>query len=123
MVFLCTTNDEYCVRSPIIFIGTPTEATMPGVSRNDDFRSQHFPCYKPEPLLNHAPRLETEGLELLAKFLEVHVLAKCGLRQIECLFYHWQLPHSSHRFTEIATVSMKYTSTAISYVIRCQCYT
>ena len=44
---------------------------MPGVSQNDEFKSQHFPHYKPEPLLNHAPRLETDGLDLLSKFLEV----------------------------------------------------
>lgn len=44
---------------------------MPGVSRNEEFKTYKFPLYKPEPLLNHAPRLENDGLDLLTGFLDV----------------------------------------------------
>ncbi|XP_064607239.1 cyclin-dependent kinase 17-like [Liolophura sinensis] len=50
-------------------LGTPTEKTLQGISRNEEFLSYHFPFYDPEPLLNIAPRLDPDGLDLLAKFL------------------------------------------------------
>lgn len=38
--------------------GTPTEDNWPGISSVDEFKSQKFPKYKPQPLINHAPRWE-----------------------------------------------------------------
>lgn len=42
----------------IIFLnsGTPSQETWPGVSSNDEFKNYNFPKYKPQPLINHAPR-------------------------------------------------------------------
>ena len=37
-------------------LGTPTEATYPGIMANEEFLSCNFPFYLPEPLINHAPR-------------------------------------------------------------------
>ncbi|XP_078064392.1 cyclin-dependent kinase 17-like [Mustelus asterias] len=51
-------------------LGTPTEETWPGILANEEFRSYNYPKYRPEPLVNHAPRLDTEGLDLLAKLLQ-----------------------------------------------------
>ncbi|XP_051864959.1 cyclin-dependent kinase 16-like isoform X7 [Pristis pectinata] len=51
-------------------LGTPTEATWPGILANEDFRSYNYPKYRPEPLVNHAPRLDSEGLDLLSKLLQ-----------------------------------------------------
>ncbi|XP_059813672.1 cyclin-dependent kinase 17-like isoform X7 [Hypanus sabinus] len=51
-------------------LGTPTEATWPGILANEDFRSYNYPKYRPEPLVNHAPRLDPEGLDLLSKLLQ-----------------------------------------------------
>lgn len=36
--------------------GTPSQETWPGVSSNDEFKNYNFPKYKPQPLINHAPR-------------------------------------------------------------------
>ncbi|XP_069785314.1 cyclin-dependent kinase 17-like isoform X2 [Narcine bancroftii] len=51
-------------------LGTPTEVTWPGILANEDFRSYNYPQYQPEPLVNHAPRLDMEGLDLLSKLLQ-----------------------------------------------------
>ncbi|KAG2467555.1 CDK18 kinase, partial [Polypterus senegalus] len=36
-------------------MGTPTEETWTGITANEEFRSYHFPQYRPQPLLNHVP--------------------------------------------------------------------
>lgn len=38
------------------FSGTPTEENWPGISSIEEFKSYNFPKYKPQPLINHAPR-------------------------------------------------------------------
>ncbi|XDV24493.1 hypothetical protein PO909_028639 [Leuciscus waleckii] len=50
-------------------LGTPTEDSWPGISSIEEFKSYNFPKYKPQPFINHAPRLDTEGIELLLSFL------------------------------------------------------
>ncbi|XP_070405183.1 cyclin-dependent kinase 18 isoform X2 [Nothobranchius furzeri] len=50
-------------------MGTPTEETWPGVSSNEEFRSYLFPQYRPQALINHVPRLDTEGIDLLTALL------------------------------------------------------
>uniref|UniRef100_A0A674P7F4 cyclin-dependent kinase n=1 Tax=Takifugu rubripes TaxID=31033 RepID=A0A674P7F4_TAKRU len=42
----------------------------PGISSIDEFKSQKFPKYKPQPLINHAPRLDNDGIDLLMSFLK-----------------------------------------------------
>ncbi|XP_072328092.1 cyclin-dependent kinase 16-like isoform X3 [Scyliorhinus torazame] len=51
-------------------LGTPTEETWPGILSRDEFKAYHFPKYKAEPLINNAPRLDTDGIDLLAKLLQ-----------------------------------------------------
>uniref|UniRef100_A0A7N6BJY8 cyclin-dependent kinase n=1 Tax=Anabas testudineus TaxID=64144 RepID=A0A7N6BJY8_ANATE len=50
-------------------LGTPTEDTWPGISSNEEFRSYLFPQYRPQALINHVPRLDTEGIDLLSALL------------------------------------------------------
>ncbi|XP_028652972.1 cyclin-dependent kinase 18 [Erpetoichthys calabaricus] len=50
-------------------MGTPTEETWTGITANEEFRSYHFPQYRPQPLLNHVPRLDAEGIDLLSSLL------------------------------------------------------
>ncbi|KAL0585217.1 Cyclin-dependent kinase 18 [Plecturocebus cupreus] len=50
-------------------LGTPTEETWPGVSASSEFRTYSFPRYLPQPLINHAPRLDTDGIHLLSSLL------------------------------------------------------
>uniref|UniRef100_A0A8C6VX41 cyclin-dependent kinase n=1 Tax=Nothobranchius furzeri TaxID=105023 RepID=A0A8C6VX41_NOTFU len=51
-------------------LGTPTEDTWPGISSVDEFKSYKFQKYKPQPLINHAPRLDSDGISLLMSFLK-----------------------------------------------------
>uniref|UniRef100_A0A8D3BT52 cyclin-dependent kinase n=1 Tax=Scophthalmus maximus TaxID=52904 RepID=A0A8D3BT52_SCOMX len=51
-------------------LGTPTEDSWPGISSIDEFKSYKFPKYKAQPLINHAPRLDTDGIDLLMSFLK-----------------------------------------------------
>ncbi|XP_025106180.1 cyclin-dependent kinase 16-like isoform X1 [Pomacea canaliculata] len=51
-------------------LGTPTEDSLPSISRNQDFLAYNFPQYKGEALITIAPRLDSDGLDLLAKFLK-----------------------------------------------------
>uniref|UniRef100_A0A8C7WJ98 cyclin-dependent kinase n=1 Tax=Oncorhynchus mykiss TaxID=8022 RepID=A0A8C7WJ98_ONCMY len=46
-------------------LGTPSEDNWPGISGVEEFKSYNFPKYKPQPFINHAPRLDTEGIELV----------------------------------------------------------
>uniref|UniRef100_A0A8C0SYZ4 cyclin-dependent kinase n=1 Tax=Canis lupus familiaris TaxID=9615 RepID=A0A8C0SYZ4_CANLF len=50
-------------------LGTPTEETWPGVMALSEFRAYSFPQYLPQPLISHAPRLDTDGLHLLSSLL------------------------------------------------------
>uniref|UniRef100_G1RWP1 Cyclin dependent kinase 18 n=1 Tax=Nomascus leucogenys TaxID=61853 RepID=G1RWP1_NOMLE len=50
-------------------LGTPTEETWPGVTAFSEFRTYSFPRYLPQPLINHAPRLDTDGIHLLSSLL------------------------------------------------------
>ncbi|KAG8137991.1 hypothetical protein E2320_003922, partial [Naja naja] len=51
-------------------LGTPSQETWPGITSSDEFRNYNFPKYKQQPLINHAPRLDSEGIELIVKFLQ-----------------------------------------------------
>jgi cyclin-dependent kinase 17 len=64
-------------------LGTPTEKKWRGINRKEEFLSFNFPYYEPESLLSRVPRLDSEGLDLLSKFLKV-----CQLR----------IPHNSFTF-------------------------
>ncbi|XP_077013677.1 cyclin-dependent kinase 18 isoform X2 [Tamandua tetradactyla] len=50
-------------------LGTPTEATWPGVTAISEFQAYNFPRYPPQPLISHAPRLDTDGIHLLTSLL------------------------------------------------------
>ncbi|CAG07271.1 unnamed protein product, partial [Tetraodon nigroviridis] len=51
-------------------LGTPTERTWPGISSNDEFVAYNYPQYRADRLSNHTPRLSSEGVDLLSKFLQ-----------------------------------------------------
>lgn len=51
-------------------LGTPTEDSWPGITSNEIFLSGRFPYYPKEHLINHSPRLDNSGLNLLEKFVE-----------------------------------------------------
>ena len=50
-------------------LGTPTEENWPGISMSEELANYHFPKYPAEPLVKRAPRLDSEGIDLVSKFL------------------------------------------------------
>ncbi|XP_045051563.3 cyclin-dependent kinase 16 [Desmodus rotundus] len=56
----------------IIFrvLGTPTEETWPGILSNGEFQARNYPRYRAEALWSHAPRLDSDGADLLTKLLQ-----------------------------------------------------
>lgn len=51
-------------------LGRPDEKSWPGIQNNSIFLEGKFPKFPRQPLINHAPRLDGDGLNLLAGFLE-----------------------------------------------------
>ncbi|XP_030220328.1 cyclin-dependent kinase 16 isoform X4 [Gadus morhua] len=51
-------------------LGTPTEETWPGCTNSEEFKTYNFPKYNAEPLVNHAPRIDSDGHDLLSKLLQ-----------------------------------------------------
>ncbi|XP_064154250.1 cyclin-dependent kinase 17-like isoform X1 [Anguilla rostrata] len=51
-------------------LGTPTEETWSGVTSNEEFKTYNFPRYHAEPLVNHAPRIDSDGHDLLSLLLQ-----------------------------------------------------
>ncbi|XP_036884559.1 cyclin-dependent kinase 16-like [Sturnira hondurensis] len=51
-------------------LGTPTEETWPGILSNADFKAHNYPRYCAEALWSHAPRLDSDGADLLTKLLQ-----------------------------------------------------
>uniref|UniRef100_A0A8C9TW53 cyclin-dependent kinase n=1 Tax=Scleropages formosus TaxID=113540 RepID=A0A8C9TW53_SCLFO len=52
-------------------LGSPTELTWPGISRCEELKAYRFPHYTAEPLVHHAPRINSEGIDLLSQLLQV----------------------------------------------------
>ncbi|XP_017270582.1 cyclin-dependent kinase 17 isoform X1 [Kryptolebias marmoratus] len=51
-------------------LGTPTEETWPGITTSEEFKTYNFPRYHAEPFVNHAPRIDSDGLNLLLMLLQ-----------------------------------------------------
>uniref|UniRef100_A0A4W6F6B5 cyclin-dependent kinase n=1 Tax=Lates calcarifer TaxID=8187 RepID=A0A4W6F6B5_LATCA len=56
-------------------LGTPTEETWPGITTSEEFKTYNFPRYHAEPLVNHAPRIDNDGHDLLSMLLQVKNIA------------------------------------------------
>ena len=50
-------------------LGTPAEENWPGISMSEELQNYNFPVYPAEPLVKRAPRLDSEGIDLVSKFL------------------------------------------------------
>uniref|UniRef100_A0A4W5LWX9 cyclin-dependent kinase n=1 Tax=Hucho hucho TaxID=62062 RepID=A0A4W5LWX9_9TELE len=85
-------------------IGTPTEDSWPGISSNDEFRSYMFSQYRPQPLINHVPRLDTEGIDMLTALLmydtRTRVSAEASLRHP----YFLSLGENIHSLADTSSV-------------------
>ncbi|XP_023681624.1 cyclin-dependent kinase 16-like isoform X2 [Paramormyrops kingsleyae] len=51
-------------------LGTPTEKTWPGISNIEEFKTYKLPRYYAESLVKHAPRIDSDGHNLLSQLLQ-----------------------------------------------------
>lgn len=58
-------------------LGTPSEKSWPGVLSNKDFEAYNFPAYPPVSFVSLAPRMDSDGVKLLAKLLRVCQFCLC----------------------------------------------
>ncbi|TTB41859.1 Cyclin-dependent kinase 18 [Bagarius yarrelli] len=70
-------------------MGTPSEETWPGITANEEFKSYLFPQYKAQALINHVPRLDTEGIDLLSALL-LRCQTRSSLQQVTLAFFAQQ---------------------------------
>ncbi|TRY91711.1 hypothetical protein DNTS_003341 [Danionella cerebrum] len=54
--------------------GSPSEDSWPGILSNERYSSLRFPRYRGEPLIAHAPRITSDGHDLLLQFLQVKLV-------------------------------------------------
>ena len=55
-------------------LGTPTERKWKGITKKEEFLSFNFPHYEPESLFTRVPRLDSEGMDLLMRYLRVSIV-------------------------------------------------
>ncbi len=69
-------------------LGSPRADQYPALTSSKEYLSYQFPQYRAEPLVNHAPRLDNDGLDLLAQLLQVETrqrslaISNCELFQL-----------------------------------------
>uniref|UniRef100_A0A3Q2CDR6 Cyclin dependent kinase 18 n=1 Tax=Cyprinodon variegatus TaxID=28743 RepID=A0A3Q2CDR6_CYPVA len=85
-------------------MGTPTEETWPGISGNEEFRSYLFPQYRSQPLINHVPRLDTEGIDLLTALLLYDTRTRISSEAAQHHPYFQSLGEDIHHLADNASV-------------------
>ncbi|KAF6117893.1 cyclin dependent kinase 17 [Phyllostomus discolor] len=85
-------------------LGTPSQETWPGISSNDEFKNYNFPKYKPQPLINHAPRLDSEGIELITKFLQYESKKRVSAEEAMKHVYFRSLGPRIHALSESVSI-------------------
>uniref|UniRef100_A0AAQ4QMI5 cyclin-dependent kinase n=1 Tax=Gasterosteus aculeatus aculeatus TaxID=481459 RepID=A0AAQ4QMI5_GASAC len=85
-------------------LGTPTEDTWPGISSNEEFRSYLFPQYRPQALINHVPRLDTEGIDLLSALLLYDTRRRITSEDALRHSYFLSLGNNIHNLADTASV-------------------
>nr|XP_044997743.1 cyclin-dependent kinase 18 isoform X3 [Jaculus jaculus] len=85
-------------------LGTPTEETWPGVTALSEFRAYSFPRYQPQPLLSHAPRLDTEGINLLTSLLLYESKSRISAEAALSHPYFHSLGEHVHQLEDTASI-------------------
>ncbi|XP_049626920.1 cyclin-dependent kinase 18 isoform X2 [Suncus etruscus] len=85
-------------------LGTPTEETWPGVTALSEFQAYGFPQYLPQPLLNHAPRLDTDGISLLTSLLLYESKRRISAEEALNHPYFGSLGERVHQLEDTASV-------------------
>uniref|UniRef100_A0A3B4FBA2 cyclin-dependent kinase n=1 Tax=Pundamilia nyererei TaxID=303518 RepID=A0A3B4FBA2_9CICH len=84
--------------------GTPAEETWPGISSNEEFMSYLFPQYRPQALINHVPRLDPEGIDLLSALLLYDTRSRLSSETALRHPYFLSLGDNIHNLADTASV-------------------
>ncbi|XP_044530868.1 cyclin-dependent kinase 18 [Gracilinanus agilis] len=85
-------------------LGTPTEESWPGVTSLPEFRAYNFPPYKPQPLINNAPRLDTDGIDLLTSLLLYEAKSRISAEEALRHSYFGPLGERVHQLPDTASI-------------------
>ncbi|KAM7306689.1 cyclin-dependent kinase 17 isoform X2 [Ixodes scapularis] len=85
-------------------LGTPTEATWPGIESRAEFVAYHFPRYAPEPLGSRVPRIGSSGAALLLDFLKFEPRARVSAAEAMRHSYFDSLGPNVHKLPDTASI-------------------
>ncbi|XP_062998789.1 cyclin-dependent kinase 18 [Elgaria multicarinata webbii] len=85
-------------------LGTPTEESWPGITSNEEFKAYNFTQYRAQPLINHVPRLDTEGIDLLTNLLLYEVKRRISAESALRHPYFMALGERVHLLPETASI-------------------
>ncbi|XP_023691711.1 cyclin-dependent kinase 16-like isoform X2 [Paramormyrops kingsleyae] len=85
-------------------LGSPTEETWPGISSCEELRAYQFPHYTAEPLVNHAPRIDADGIHLLTQLLQFSVKNRISAEDGLRLPYFSSLGEQVHTLSDTASI-------------------
>ncbi|CAG2104912.1 unnamed protein product [Medioppia subpectinata] len=88
-------------------LGTPTERKWKGITKKEEFLSFNFPHYEPESFLervNRVPRLDSEGMDLLNRFLKYEPKARMTASESMRHYYFYSLGPQIHRLQDTESI-------------------
>merc|ERR1719208_414666 len=85
-------------------LGTPTEESWPGISMSEELQNYNFPRYASEPLVKRAPRLDTDGINLLSQFLLYEAKRRLGAREALAHAYFASLGPQVHTIADVQSI-------------------
>nr|DBA21263.1 TPA: hypothetical protein GDO54_017935 [Pyxicephalus adspersus] len=85
-------------------LGTPTEETWPGILSNEEFKSYNYPKYYPDPIQKHAPRLDSDGANLLSKLLQLEGRRRISADEAMKHSYFQELGERIHKLPDTTSI-------------------
>ncbi|XP_040180292.1 cyclin-dependent kinase 16 isoform X2 [Rana temporaria] len=85
-------------------LGTPTEETWTGILSNEEFKSYSYPKYFPDPIQKHAPRLDSDGANLLSKLLQLEGRRRISADEAMKRSYFQELGERIHKLPDTTSI-------------------
>lgn len=81
-------------------LGAPNKFNWPEILNNSEYQNYSFPPFKPEKLIHRAPRLDTDGMSLLLKFLRFRPPERISAEEAKKDPFFACLPGKVHHLSE-----------------------